>query len=149
MAVRRRLLVPAVVTAIVVVAVVVVAAMLVQGRDRASSAAPEPPVPSRLDELDPAVAEGIRKAVVEIRRDPGDVRKRLRLGMLYAANDCIDSAAATLQQAIALGCEDARAWYHLALVQAELGDLHAALASARAAASRRDDMAPVHWRQGF
>ncbi len=110
---------------------------------------PPPPVPARLGELDPALFDRITATLGRLEAAPHDDRLRRELGLVYAANALNESARTCLEQVVARDDTDARSWYHLARVRAELGDLDGAIEAVHRVTRLEPDYAPAHWQLGL
>ena len=114
--------------------------------------AARPPVPSPVtvdaSEAEPQVRSLFERLVQEARNAPDDAAARGRLGMAYEANDLLNAAAATYEQAIALDPGSARWPYLAAVTAATQGDLARAVALVDAAIAVDGEYGPAHWRRG-
>lgn len=110
---------------------------------------PDPPVMRDPSNVDPLVGQLIEQTLAEVRRDPRHAELRARLAMVYHANGLHDLAGVTYEQALALDAQNARWWYHLARLRAEVGDVEAAIATVGRTIALDDAYAPAHWRRGL
>ncbi len=110
---------------------------------------PPPPVPAQLDQLDPAIATLIRSTLAEVAANETNLRLRVKLGMIFAANELHESAQQCLQQAVDHGYDDPRTWYHLAHVRAGFGDVQGAVAALERVIALEPEYAPAHWQGGL
>ncbi len=110
---------------------------------------PQPPVMRDPSSVDPLVGQLIEQTLAEVRRNPRHAEFRARLAMVYHANGLVDLAGVTYEQALALNAKNARWWYHLARIRAEVGDVEAAIATVGRTIALDDAYAPAHWRRGL
>ncbi len=110
---------------------------------------PEPPVMRDPSGVDPLVGQLIERTLDEVRRNPRHAEFRAKLAMVYHANGLVDLAGVTYEQALVLDAQNARWWYHLARVRAEVGDVEAAIATVGRTIAFDDAYAPAHWRRGL
>jgi cytochrome c-type biogenesis protein CcmH/NrfG len=68
-------------------------------------------VPDAQVEIDPEVAENIRQTAARAREHPEDPESWLRLGLVYLAHHMYPLAAQSLDRAVALAPDAARARY--------------------------------------
>ena len=80
----------------------------------------EPPVMRDPSSVDPLVGQLIDQTLAEVRGNPRSGELRGRLAMVYHANGLHDLAGVTYEQALALNAKNARWWYHLARIRAEM-----------------------------
>jgi tetratricopeptide (TPR) repeat protein len=99
--------------------------------------------------LDPDVALLVGNAIDEVRAEPGDVMRWLRLGMSYEANEQPVLAARTYRAVTELAPRDSRGWFGLAKVSAARGKIDEAERAMRRAIEFEPDYAPSHWRLGY
>ena len=113
------------------------------------SSFPEPPFPADLDRVDEEVVLLIRQTSSTVSVSPRMPEGWVTLGMVYEANGFIGLARDCYRQATTIHDSDARWWYRLAVVQARLGDIDAALTSVERTLDLVNGYAPAHWRKGF
>jgi tetratricopeptide (TPR) repeat protein len=107
---------------------------------------PEAPRPVDLEALDPQVAELVTAAADAVDRRKGEAGPRVRLGMVYEANELYSLAVACYQQALAEYPKAAKVWFRLAIVREREGDLDGAIAALRESIRYDDGFAPSHSR---
>ena len=107
-----------------------------------------PPRPEDLAALDPMVAERIDGALRSVVEEPGESQLWLDLGRLYHAHELTDLAERCYREAVRLEPEGAKAWYSLALAQAELGLPEAALEALEHVIRLAPGYSPALWRKG-
>ena len=110
---------------------------------------PEPPVMRDPSSVDPMVGQLIEQTLAEVRRNPRHAELRGKLARVYHANGLHELAGVTYEQALALDAQNARWWYHLARLRAEVGDVEAAIATVGRTIALDDAYAPAHWRRGL
>lgn len=113
------------------------------------SPAVEPPLPDRLDLLDPAVVELIQARVGDVKANPQDPRRWLDLALVYESGVMYGLADRCYTQALSLAPSNARAWYHRSLVRRELGDMDKCVSAMRRVIELNGTYAPAHWRLGL
>ncbi|MGH2570847.1 MAG: tetratricopeptide repeat protein, partial [bacterium] len=97
--------------------------------------------------VDAEAATVILRCVEEAERSPEDAAARGRVGLAYDANGAPRAALSAFRQAVALDAKEPRWSYHLARVQAETGDVPAALASVDSALALDAGYVPAQlWR---
>jgi tetratricopeptide (TPR) repeat protein len=109
----------------------------------------DPPSPRENIAFDPAVAQLIERAIAAAKQSPHEAQPRVTLAMIYHANGLADLAEQTYQQALAQDDDNARVWHYLARLQAEQGDVAAALANMDQSIELDGAHASSHWRRGF
>ncbi|MGB7491201.1 MAG: tetratricopeptide repeat protein, partial [Thermoanaerobaculia bacterium] len=121
-------------------AILVVSAGLLQAAGR-------PPVlPQNLDLLEPAVAELIRSAALEVEAEPDQAEAHGRLGMVYEANNLWPEAESCYENAAALDPRDYRWRYRLAVAGRQTGNLERSLELLQQLVTERPELAPAHQR---
>ena len=110
---------------------------------------PEPPLPADLDRVDKEVVSLIRQTSSTVSASPRIPEGWVTLGMVYEANGFIGLARDCYIQATTIHDSDARWWYRLAVVQARLGNIDAALTSIKRTLDLVNGYAPAYWRKGF
>ncbi len=106
-----------------------------------------PEVPD-LDGYDPEIASAIQQADADV-RGRGDQASWLRLANVYDAHEMFDLASRCYEQVVEFDPAATRAWYNLAIVRGELGDLAGAAAAMERVAEKVGTYAPVYWHVGF
>ena len=110
-----------------------------------------PPIPKSLDTTDPMIRDLIEDHLATLESDPTPTTW-LALAEAYDANDFLPEAAACYETALGLDLpptDAARAWYLLALVRNDLGDLGPSLDALDNAEAIDPAYAPIHWRRGY
>jgi pentatricopeptide repeat protein len=107
-----------------------------------------PPVPARLAEMDADLIEQIERRVSAVREAPDDAERWGLLGLLYEAHEIYEPALECYERAAALNPEHPRAWYHLALMQNEVGDLASAIVSLERVNELEASYVPAWWQRG-
>ncbi len=113
------------------------------------SVGPQPPTLPDPSSVDPAIADLVSEALTKIKSSPRDPALRLTLALIYHANGLPTLAQAAYKQALLLDQSNPKSWHHLAQVQADLGDLEAAVTSIDRSISIEPSYAPSHWQRGF
>jgi tetratricopeptide (TPR) repeat protein len=132
-----------------VIGALVIAAGVLAVRAWTAVPRPAPPPPPDLGNLDPALADRIRRELSAVEERPNEPSRRVRLAMVYAANALPEQARMTLEQVVDRGHGDERAWYHLAHALAEVGDLEAALAAVDRSVDAAAGYAPARAQRGL
>ncbi len=107
-----------------------------------------PPALEDASRAHPAVRARIEALRATILEAPEDARARFELAQVFDANDLYDLAWRAYQDAVQCAPDDARAWYHLGRIEAELGMQESAVRRF-ARASELADYAPAYWRAGL
>jgi hypothetical protein len=108
----------------------------------------EPPTPPAELELPADVRAAIEAELALVRVAPGEAARWCALGELYEANGLPRLAEECHEAAVALDPREPRAWYHLARLRGERGELAEALAAAERAGALAPGYGPIHWRSG-
>jgi tetratricopeptide (TPR) repeat protein len=109
----------------------------------------DPPPQPDYSLLDPDVATLLKNKVAEIEERPRDAELRGQLGLACDLFMILPSARTAFEQATVLDPDDARWWYHLARMRAELGDVEAALDDVDQSIRLHPGYAPAFWRRGY
>lgn len=107
---------------------------------------PQPVLPPNLDRLEPAVAELVRSAALEVEAEPGRAQAHGRLGMVYEANTLWPEAESCYENATVLDPGDYRWRYRLAVASRQTGNLERSLELLRQLVTERPELAPAHQR---
>ncbi len=107
---------------------------------------PPPPMPSNFQRLDPEVRVIVEEATDLVRSNRRSTDMRLQLGMVYEANHMPAIARECYEQTLSLDSDVAKAWYRLAMVQAQMGSVDDAAAAMARAVELEPTYAPGHWR---
>ncbi len=107
-----------------------------------------PALPEDLEDLDPAVAELVRRAHGSVEQRPDDAEAWATLAMVYEQNKLPSEAVRCYAQALALDPAQARLWYRLALTESELGHVDAAIADIERMLALGPRAAHAEWRLG-
>jgi len=110
---------------------------------------PRPPHLADLGPLAPEIADIVRQAVAAVDENPGDASRWGRFGMVCEANGLAVPARDGYIAASHLDPGEPRWWFHLANVEARLGNVDAAVSDMRRAIDRNASYAPAHWRLGL
>ncbi len=113
---------------------------------------PSPPLPPALDTLGslaPEIADIVRQAREGVVQDPGDGLRWGRFGMVCQANGLVGAARDGYTTATALQGSEAKWWFHLAAVEARLGQVDDAVRDMRRAIELNSTYAPAYWRLGL
>jgi tetratricopeptide (TPR) repeat protein len=113
-----------------------------------SAARAQPPVPPDLDATDPLVRARIHDRLDAVDADP-TVASWLALAEAYDAHAYMNEAVACYRHVLELTPRDARAWYLLGIVLADLGRTDEAIDALAEASSINPTYAPAHWRRGY
>ena len=113
----------------------------------ACSGGPNPPLPDKLDDLDPEVAKMFRNAHQEVLADRESADAWYRMGMGYQANEFFEEAQIAYERSLALESEQAQAWHQLGRVRQRRGDIEGAI-DALASSYAIEPYAPSYWRRG-
>ncbi len=115
---------------------------------RAAAALAQPAATVDLEGADPEVAARIEEARRKVLESPEEAAAWLELGKLYHAHQLTEAAVAGYRRAAGLDSDSPKAWYFLALAEAELGELEIALDAGARVVELVPGYAPVHWRRG-
>ena len=107
---------------------------------------PPPPMPSNFQRLDPEVRAIVEETTDLVRSNRRSTDMRLQLGMVYEANHMPAIARECYEQTLSLDHDSAKAWYRLAMVQAQMGAVDDAAAAMAHAVDLEPTYAPGHWR---
>jgi tetratricopeptide (TPR) repeat protein len=118
-----------------------------------SSCGPPPPPPVELasiEETDEEIAELVNKALAELRLDLEDPERRVKLALIYEANDLWDEAHAAWVHAIEMSEESGTASlgvqvYHRALCARQMGEIELAEELMGSAAQLAPNLAAAHF----
>jgi tetratricopeptide (TPR) repeat protein len=113
------------------------------------SKAPSPPTLARLGPLAPEVEDIVRQARESVVQDPRDGRRWGRFGMVCEANGLAGAARDGYATATAIQGSEAKWWFHLAAVEARLGNIDDAMRFMRRAIELAPAYAPASWRLGL
>jgi len=119
------------------------------GEGGSTEPAPTLPVPPRLAEMDRDLAEHIERRLAAVREETGNADRWLQLGLLYEAHEVYEPARACYERVVELDPNQARAWYHLALMQNETGDLASGIVSLERVSRLEPNYAPALWQRGL
>jgi tetratricopeptide (TPR) repeat protein len=108
----------------------------------------EPPLPSRMDSVDPLVRELIEEKMAIVQADPENADNWATLGVVYHANDMLDVAGPCYETTISLAPDMAPPRYWLATCQYRTGDVEGAIATMRSMIAVDPSYSPAHWRLG-
>jgi tetratricopeptide (TPR) repeat protein len=104
------------------------------------------PLPEDLSRFDPESAALFQQSVAAIGVAPDNVEAWFRFGMIYQAHTEDELARACYRTSLALQCENPKAWYYLAMVDARLGSPDDALQEIARVIKQAPEYAPAHWR---
>ncbi len=107
---------------------------------------PPPPMPSNFQRLDVEVRAIVEEATDLVRSNRRSTDMRLQLGMIYEANHMPAIARECYEQTLSLNRDVAKAWYRLAMVQAQMGAVDEAAAAMAHAVQLEPAYTPGHWR---
>ena len=107
-----------------------------------------PPAVGDLTGADPMIRERIEGAFQAARDEPEDASRWLELGKVYHAHQFTDPAAECYSRATELAAGEPRAWYLLALAEAELGRPEAAIDALDRVSALAPEYVPTYWRKG-
>lgn len=112
--------------------------------------APPPPAPTMATVKDPLLRDAIQSQLNRVSKEPNQLSPRLKLCMLYDANELNVVAEDCYKQLTGLVNEHPRSWYQLALLQERTGRESEALATMKIAASNAADteIALPNWQIG-
>ena len=110
------------------------------------AAGPPAVLPPDLDLVEPAVAELIRSAALEVEAEPGQAETHGQLGMVYEANNLWPEAESCYENAATLDPRDYRWRYRLAVASRQTGNLDRSLELLRQLVTERPELAPAHQR---
>ena len=119
------------------------------GEGGSTEPAPTLPVPQRLAEMDRDLVEHIEQRLSALREETGNADHWLQLGLLYEAHEVYEPALECYERAVELDPDQPRAWYHLALMQNETGDLASGIVSLERVSGLEPSYAPALWRRGL
>ncbi|MGB5342839.1 MAG: tetratricopeptide repeat protein, partial [Thermoanaerobaculia bacterium] len=121
-------------------------AILVVSAGSLQAAGPPPVLPQSLDLLEPAVAELIRSAALEVEAEPDQAEAHGRLGMVYEANNLWPEAESCYENAATLAPRDDRWRFRLAVASRQTGNLDRSLELLQQVVTERPELAPAHQR---
>ncbi len=114
-----------------------------------ASGTPDPPDPADIEgRAAPEVVARVR-GLSEPRTGADETARRLELAMVLDANALTPEACAAYEAVVGRDPSACRAWYHLAVNRAALGDVEAALAALAECLRCAPDYGPAHWRRGL
>ena len=108
-----------------------------------------PPALARLGPLAPEIEDIVRQALDGVAEDPRDGARWGRFGMVCEANGLAGAARDAYRTAATLQGSDAKWWFHLASVDARLGQTDEAVRDMRHAIDLNPTYAPASWRLGL
>jgi tetratricopeptide (TPR) repeat protein len=111
--------------------------------------APEPPTLVDLGPVAPEIEDLARQALESVRQEPRDGSRWGRFGMVCEANGLSGAARKAYAAATTLQGGEPKWWFHLASVEARLGDSEAAVRDMRRAIEIDPTFAPAQWRLGL
>jgi tetratricopeptide (TPR) repeat protein len=111
--------------------------------------APSPPTLAQLGPLAPEIEDIVRQARESVAQDPRDALRWGRFGMVCEANGLVGAARDGYATAAAIQSSEAKWWFHLASVQARLGNTDEAVRDMRRAIELSPAYAPASWRLGL
>jgi tetratricopeptide (TPR) repeat protein len=115
--------------------------------DRAK--APSPPALAQLGALAPEIEDIVRQARESVVQDRRDGLRWGRFGMVCEANGLAGAARDGYAAATAIQGSEAKWWFHLAAVEARLGNVDDAVRDMRRATELAPAYAPASWRLGL
>ncbi|MCH2152870.1 MAG: tetratricopeptide repeat protein [Phycisphaerales bacterium] len=107
------------------------------------------PTPSPEQVLDPILKRTIQLQLNNIEQNPSSLDERLKLGMLYEANELDDLALASYQQLTDVVPEHPRAWYQTGLILDKRGQSTEAMAAMRESVRHAGKIPFPSWRLGL
>jgi tetratricopeptide (TPR) repeat protein len=110
---------------------------------------PRPPELAALGSLAPEITDIVRQAREGVVQDPSDGLRWGRFGMVCEANGLPGAARDGYTTATAIQGSEAKWWFHLAAVEARLGNVDEAVRDMRRAIELNPAYAPAHWRLGL
>ncbi len=115
-----------------------------------SQGAPPPPTPTVEAVKDPLLRDSIQSQLNRVSKEPTKFDPRLKLCMLYDANELNDVAEVCYEQLSGLLTEHPRPWYQLALLQERTGREAQAIETMKIAASHaaETEIALPNWQIG-
>ncbi|MEE2907165.1 MAG: tetratricopeptide repeat protein [Planctomycetota bacterium] len=115
----------------------------------ANRGAMPPPVPAEGVVKDPILFATINQQLQTIQQSPTDLNQRLRLCMIYDANELDVLATECYEQLTELSPDHPRAWYPLGHHYTRQGDPEAAMVAMRSAVDRSGDAQLANWQLGL
>lgn len=106
------------------------------------------PVPDDLEATDPMVREAVVEHLQALEADPSETTWML-LAQTYDANDYLEEAETCYRTVVELDADHARAWYLLAIVLNDLGEVGEAIDTMARVAEIDSSYAPAWWRRGY
>jgi predicted Zn-dependent protease len=101
------------------------------------------------EDVDPLLASMLQETRARLQANPDDRGLRGRLAMTLDANGLGSEAREQYLALTRLDPGEARWWFHLARMEAEAGDMDAALAAIDTAIAATPDRAELRWRRGL
>ncbi|HEY7290323.1 MAG TPA: tetratricopeptide repeat protein [Vicinamibacterales bacterium] len=110
---------------------------------------PAPPSLASLGPLDPEIEDIVRQAIASVDESPRDGFRWGRLGMVCEANGLSGAARDSYATATTLQGSEGKWWFHLASVEARLGQTDNAVRDMRRATEVNPTYAAAYWRLGL
>lgn len=110
---------------------------------------PDPPLPTRLELIDPVSLTQIRDQIAQFKKAPRDPSAWEKLALVYQSLAFFELADQCYTQALTLDSSNARFWYLRGLVRHKLGNVKSAVSAIQRTIELEPRFAPAHWRLGM